>query len=388
MGLLDEATTTRTGEQLVSALGGLGATVATGGGGETSTASLSALKPTLRPALEIYADVVLHPAFAQADIDRLKAQALASLAATKQDPSAAVRRIAPKLLFGEEHAYGQLVSEPSLNAVTRKDIEKFHARWMHPNNATLVVAGDTSLAEIRPLIEAAFAEWKQTPVPATITPLSDGPTQSIVYLMDKPGTPQTVIRVSLVAPPRRTGDDVAREALNTALGGSFTSRLNMKLREEKGWAYGAGSGIAGGRGTQAFGASASVQADKTADSMREIAKILREIAGSRPIDARELVSAQDEMSLGLSSAWATGGGIAQYLIDQDIYKLPTDYYARYPAKVTAVSLEGVRTEVADLLASRPLTWLVAGDRDKIEASIRALGLGEVRVIDADGNPIN
>jgi zinc protease len=386
MDLMDEGTSTRTGEQLVTALGALGATLSTGGGGETSTASLSALKPTLKPALAVYADVVLHPSFLKADLDRLKAQAVAGIQAAKHEPNAALRRVAPKLLFGSDNAYGRIVTEATVTAITREDVVAFHTRWVHPNNATLVIVGDTSLAEIRPLIEATFGAWKKQAIPDTIVPLSPGPSQSMVYLLDKPGTPQTVIRAALVAPPRSTGDDVARQAFNKALGGSFTSRLNMKLREEKGWAYGAGSGIAGGRGSQMFVASASVQSDKTAESMQEIAQILREVVSARPIAAQELSTAQAEMSLGLSSAWATSEGIAQYLIDQEVYRLPDDYYARYPANVTAISLDTVHTEVDRLMGKRPLTWLVAGDRAKIEGKIRALGLGDIRVIDADGNP--
>src|SRR5690606_9593135 len=138
------------------------------------------------------------------------------------------------------------------------DLLAFHARWFHANNATMIVTGDTSLAEIRPLVEAAFAGWRPGSVPETLVPTSEGPDAPLVYLIDKPGTPQTVIRAALVAPPRNQGDGIARDALNSVFGGSFTSRLNMKLREEKGWAYGARSSIGGGRGSRTFTASASV----------------------------------------------------------------------------------------------------------------------------------
>src|SRR3546814_10998124 len=162
------------------------------------------------------------------------------------------------LLFGADSAYGQLTTEGAVQSIGRVLFRSFHARWFHPNNARLVVTGDTDLAEIRPLIEDAFAEWKPGTLPATVTPHSDGPQSSVVYLIDKPGTPQTVIRAALVAPPRKQGDGIARDAFNTVLGGSFTSRLNMTLREQKGWAYGHGTGIRGGTGPQGFSACASV----------------------------------------------------------------------------------------------------------------------------------
>src|SRR5690606_33005697 len=203
---------------------------------------------------------------------------------------------------------------------------------------------------------------------------------------DKPGSPQSVIRAALVAPPRAQGDEVARDALNTVLGGSFTSRLNMKLREERGWAYGARSSIGGGLGAQTFIVNASVQADRTAESMVEIAGLLEGIAGDAPVSEDELAAARNDLGLGLTSAWATSRGIAGYLIDQQAFGLPDDHYARYPAEVAGIALDAVRDEAEGLLAGRALTWVVVGDRSRIEAAIRSLGLGEVRVIDADGMP--
>ena len=387
MGLLDDGTKTRTGEQLVDALANLGATLQSGGGGETSYVSLSALKPTLREALDIYADVVLNPAFAQSDVDRLKGQTRAGIASSKQDPGRMASRISSTLLFGGDHPYGRLMSEADADALTREDVAAFHARWFHSNNATLVVTGDTTLAEIRPLLEAAFAKWKPGTVPETLVPTSAGPDRPVVYLIDKPGTPQTVIRTALVAPARKDGDAIAREAFNTVIGGSFTSRLNMKLREEKGWAYGAGSSIDGGRGSQVFSARASVQADKTAESMIEMAKVLADIAGTWPVDADELAVARDDMSLGLTSAWSSSAGIGSYIMDQQVYGLPDDYYAHYAGKVAGITLDAVHQEAAGLLGKRPLTWVVAGDLAKIEAGVRALNLGEIRIIDADGKPM-
>lgn len=387
MALLDEGTPTRTGEQLVDALGGLGATLSSGGGGETSYVSLSALKPTLPDALAIFADVVRHPAFASADFDRLKGQTVTGIASAKQDPSNEARRLLPTLLFGADHPYGQLATEAAVQSIERADVAAFHRRWFHPNNATLIVTGDTDLATIKPLVEAAFAGWQRGVAPEAVTPMSDGPQTSVVYLIDKPGTSQTVIRAGLVAPPRRQGDDIAREAFNNVLGGGFTSRLNMSLREQKGWAYGASSGIDGGHGAQTFAAAVSVQADKSVDAMAEIARILAGIAGNEPVDAAELATARDEMSLGLTSAWATSNGIGQYLMDQQVYDLPDDYYDRYPADVAGLSLDAVNAEGKALIGQRPLTWVVVGDLTKIEAGIRALNLGDVQVVDADGTPV-
>lgn len=189
-----------------------------------------------------------------------------------------------------------------------------------------------------------------------------------------------------MAPPRKEGNAIARDAVNTVLGGSFTSRLNMKLREEKGWAYGARSSIGGGRGSQVFTATASVQADKTAESISEVAKMLTEVLTTKPIQAAELSAARDDMSLGLTGAWATSAGIANYLMDELVYRLPQGYYATYAEEVAGITLERVNEE-AKVLFEGPVTWIVVGDRSKIEEDIRSLGLDEVRAVDADGNPL-
>ncbi len=387
MSLLDEGTTSRSREQIAEELGGLGATLSAGGGGEESMVSLSALKPALRQSLALYADVVMRPAFAQAELDRLKAQSLAGLAQSRQDPGRMAGRVLTAVMHGPDSAYGRIATEASIAAIDRAGVAAFHARWFHPNNATLIVTGDTTLAEVRPQVEAAFTGWKSAPVPERIAPISTPAAKPVVYLIDKPGAAQSVIQAAVLAPPRKQGDEIARTAFNTAFGGSFTSRLNMKLREEKGWAYGARSGIGGGKGSRLFTAGASVQADRTADSMTEIAALLKGATSDRRIDAQELTGAKQEMSLGLSSEWSTSNGIAQYLADQVANDLPDDYYARYPQDVAMASLEAVNAAAASFLADRAVTWVVVGDRGKIEDRIRALGLGELRVIDADGKPV-
>jgi len=384
-GLMDEGTKTRTGEQLSDQLGALGASVSSGGGGENSVVSLSALKPTLARALDIYADVVLNPAYRLEDVERTKANSLAGLEAAKQDGATAASRLAPSLIYGAASPYGVLQTEADIRAIDPAKLSAFHDRWFKPNNATLVVSGDTSLAEIRPMVEAAFGKWARGSVPERIVPLTPPATKPVVYLIDKPGAPQSVITASVIAPRRVEGDNASRGAFISAIGGSFTSRINMKLREEKGWAYGASAGIAGGRGSRIYSAKASVQADKTSESMTEIAALLKSATTDRKLTAAELADAKGNMSLGLSSDWSKTAGIAAAVIDQISYDLPEDYYATYPQAIAAVTLASANAAGDSILSGKPLTWIVAGDLSKIEAPIRALNLGEVRVIDAEGN---
>jgi len=384
-GLLDQGTKSRTGEQLSDELGALGANVSSGGGGETSIVSLSAVKPTLRKALDIYADVVLNPGYRSTDVERIKASTLAWLSAAKEDGAKAAGRLAPQLLYGRDSPYGRLQTEADIKALEPAKLIAFHDSWFKPNNATLVVSGDTSLEEIRPLVEAAFGKWARGAVPERLVPITPPAEKTVVYLVDRPGAPQSAITASVIAPRRVEGDNAARGAFTTAIGGSFTSRLNMKLREEKGWAYGASAGIAGGRGSRAYSASASVQVDKTAESMVEIASLLKSSTTDKKLTAAELSDAKDNLTLGLSSDWSKSSGVAGAVIDQIAYDLPEDYYATYPQAIADVTLAAANAAGADLLANKPLTWIVAGDLSKIETPIRALGFGEVRVIDADGN---
>ncbi|MGL3822346.1 M16 family metallopeptidase [Sphingopyxis sp. R3-92] len=382
--LMDEGTTTRTGAQLSDQLGALGASVLSDGGGENSVVSLSAVKPTLARALDIYADVVLNPAYRDADVERAKSSALAGLEAARQDGAKAAARLAPSLIYGPTSPYAVLEAEVDIQAIDPAKLGAFHYRWFKPNNATLVVSGDTSLAEMRPLVEAVFGNWARGPLPERIVPLTPPAAKPVVYLLDKPGAPQSVITASVIAPRRVEGDNASRGAFISAIGGGFTSRINMKLREEKGWAYGASAGITGGRGSRIYTARASVQADKTSESMTEIANLLNGATTDSKLTAAELADAKGKMSLGLSSDWSKTDGIAAAVIDQISYELPEDYYAIYPQAVAAVTLDSANAGGAEILAGKPFTWIVAGDLSRIEVSIRALNLGEVRVINSDG----
>lgn len=386
MGLLEEGTTTRTGKQIAETLAGLGATLQTSGGG-TSVVTMSVLKPALRQSLALYADVVLRPAFTQKDLDRLKRQVVARIGAARQDPRRAAERVLPALLFGVDHPDGRLATASTLGLIGPEQVRDFHRRWFHPGNATLVVTGDTTLADIRPLVEEHFAAWAPGHAPVTDQPVPAGPQTAIVYLIDAPGAQQSIVQASLVMPPRNEGNDIARAAFNTVFGGAFASRLNMKLREEKGWSYGAYSAIDGGAGAQMFTAGGSVQADRTSDAMSEIAKLLADVQHDAPVRADEISIARETIGLGLINAWSANDGIARHLVEQQVHGLGDDYYAQYPRRIASISLDEVNVEAKRLLRTRPLTWVVVGDRARVELGLRSIGLGEVRVIDADGRPV-
>jgi zinc protease len=389
--MLDEGTKTRNALQISDALALLGANLGTGSDVDTTTVSLSALKAKLDPSLEILADVVLNPSFPATDLDRLKKQQLAAIQQEAVQPFGMALRVLPRLIYGDQHAYGTPLTgsgtAESVSKLTRDDVQKFHATWFKPNNATLVVVGDTTLAEIQPRLERLFASWKAGDVPKKNVAPVPARTRAEVYLLDRPGAQQSVVLAGQAAPPKANPQEVAIEAFNTTLGGAFVSRLNLNLREDKHWSYGAGSVFFDARGQRPFIAYAPVQTDKTKESLLEVAKELKAIRGERPVTADELQFAKNKRILTLPGRWETAGAVAGSLGEIVRFGYDDRYFEGYPAKVQALTVGDVAA-AAQLLDPDRLIWVVVGDRAKVEAAVRELNLGELRVIDADGKVVS
>ena len=389
MNMLDEGTAKRDSLQISDDLAALGAQLGSGSNLDVSNVTLSALKKNLDASLEIYADVILNPSFPEQDFQRLKQQQLAGIQREKVTPVQIALRVFPRLLYGPEHAYGAPLTgsgfESTISKLTREDLVKFHQTWFKPNNATLVVVGDTTLAEIGPKLEALFAGWKPGAAPTKNISEKPQPAKSVIYLMDRPGSEQSVIFAGHLAPPKANPDEIAIETMNNVLGGLFSSRVNMNLREGKHWSYGAQTIIWNARGQRPFFALAPIQGDKTRESMEEISKELTDIAGARPVTAEELANAQNSQTLELPGSWETMQGIGRSIADLVRYGLPDDYYATYPDKVRALTTADLANAAKKTVLPQNVVWVVVGDRAKIEAGIRQLGFGEVRLIDADGN---
>ncbi len=391
MEMLDEGTKTRDALAISDQLSALGARLNTGSDLDTSSVSLSALKANLDPSLAIFADVVLNPAFPQPDLDRLKRQQLARIQSEKVQPQSMALRVFPKLVFGEGHAYGTPFTgsgfEKTVAGITRDDLVKFHATWFKPNHAAIVVVGDTTLAEIQPKLEALFGSWKAGDVPKKNLKEVQPQPKQVVYLIDRPGSVQSMVIAGHVAPPKANPDEIAIEALNRILGGSFTSRINMNIREDKHWSYGAGSMVVPTSGQRPFVVFAPVQSDKTKETLAEISKELKGPLGDRAVTTDELEKAQDGLTLSLPGRWETGRAVGGSIAELLRYGLPDDYFATYPKKVRALTVANEAAAARQLLHPDSVVWVVVGDRSKIEGPIRGLGLGEVKLLDADGNPL-
>ena len=253
------------------------------------------------------------------------------------------------------------------------------------NNATLIIVGDTTLNEIRPGLEKLLSGWKPSQVPAKNISKVEPQKKSVVYLIDRADSLQSVIRTGHVAPPKSNPEEIAIETMNTILGGTFTSRVNMNLREDKHWSYGAFTFLWPAQGQRPFIAYAPVQTDKTKESLMELDKELRAILDRQPVDEKELNTAQKNLTLQLPGRWETDDAVAVSLGEIVSFALPDDYFTTYPAKVRSLSVPEVENAAKKVVHPDQLVWVVVGDRAKVEAGIRELGWGELQLLDADGN---
>jgi zinc protease len=386
--MMDEGTKTRSALEISDELQRLGAQLSTGSDLDSTSVSLSALKANLDPSLALFADVALSPSFPQADLDRLKKLQLAAIQQEGAQPFGMALRVLPRFIYGPGHAYALPLTgsgySASVQEITRDDVVRWHSTWFTPGNATLIVVGDTTLAEIRPQLEAAFAGWKGGAVPRKNVAPVEPKAQGAVYVYDRPGALQSTILCGHAATPRANPHEIAEQVMNTVLGGQFTSRVNMNLREDKHWSYGAGTLFWDARGPRPFLAYAPVQTDKTKESVAELLKEMRGIEGDRPVTAEELRAARDNMTLSLPGQWETTAAVLGSIGEIIRFGFDDRYYDGYAAKVRAVSLSDAAAATRVVQPDK-LAWVIAGDRAKIEPGLRELGLGEVKAIDADGN---
>ena len=391
MNMLDEGTKKRDALQISDDLALLGANLNTYSGLDNSTVYLSALKSNLDKSLEIFSDVILNPSFPEKDFERIQKQTIAGIQREKANPIQMGLRVLPKLLYGAGHAYSTPFTgsgtEEAVSKMTRGEMVKFQQTWLKPNNATLVVVGDATMSEIKPELEKYFKNWKPGDVPNKNVATVPLPQKSVVYLIDKPGSQQTVILAGMIAPPTNNPDEVAIQAMNNVLGGMFIARLNMNIREDKHWSYGAGSFLPNAKGQRPYLAYAPVQADKTTDAMIEVNKELHGIVGSRPATADELKRVQESMTLELPGSWETARAVGTTIVNMVTYGLPQDYYDTYPSKVRALTLQDINNAAKEADHPDNVVWVVVGDRSKIEQGVKDLKFGEVRFIDSDGNPV-
>jgi zinc protease len=389
--LLDDGTTSRDTFRIADELDALGARISTGSSLDLSFVRLQALAPNLGPSLTIYADIALNPSFA-ADVTELtKRQRLAEIGQEKATPASSARRVVAPLLFGSGHAYGNPLTgtgyEASVAAITRDDLARWHRDWFHPNNATLIVTGDTTMKALLPDLERAFGKWASGKPPSKRVPPAPRAAGRRVYLIDKPDAPQSVIVAAHISEPGGQAEDLAIETVMRNFGGMATSRLNRNLRLDKAWSYGTSSQLIDARGQRTLVVNAPVQTDRTKEAIVEVQKEIRDVAGARPIAGEEFGSIMRTQTLGLPGRFATLASLEAAAIQLLNYGYADDYYATYGQRVRALGERDLEAAARKFIRPDDIVWVIAGDLARVEAGIRELNLGDVVRIDADGRPV-
>jgi len=391
--MLDEGTAKLDSVQIAQTRERLGMNLSTGCGLDSCTVSANMLASNLAPSLALLADVVRNPAFRAADVERVRAQWLSGIAHEKTQPVGLALRTLPPLLYGDGHPYAIPFTgsgtEDAIRALTVEDMRAWQAAWLRPDNVRILVAGDTTLAEITKQLDAVFGDWKAPAAPKgtkALPTVADQPAPR-VFLIDKPGALQSMILAGLLAPPTTAENNLQIGTMNSAFGGIFSSRLNMNLREDKHWAYGAFSFFRDALGQRPYMLYAPVQTDKTAESVAELLKEVRELNTTRPLSAAEIAKIKDSDVRSLPGAYETIGAVLGALEENARYGRPDDYVATLKQRTEAQSDEDVRAAAKQIVKPDALTWVIVGDLSKIEQPIRDLQLGTVQVIDADGKPV-
>jgi zinc protease len=394
MNMLDEGAGSLSALEIAARKEALGAQIGSSAGLDSASFGFSALTDQLAPSLDLLADIARRPTFAPAEIERVRAQWLAGIEQEKSRPQTAAMRVMPPLLYGAGHAYaipftGSGTTE-SIKSLTRDDLVAFHRDWLQPEKARIVIAGDTTLKQIVPLLEARFGDWK-SPANAPVLPAvttAARPAATRVFLINQPGANQSNVYVGQLVAPTGDAGTIDFDFANGVLGGEFSSRLNMNLREDKHWAYGSYSGAGNAKGQRPWMASAAVQSDKTVESIGELKREIEAfVAGTTPITAEEVERIRASNTLSLPGGYETASALLGQVASNLRYGRPNDYILQYKARNEAMTPE-LAQAAAKRIDPAALTWVIVGDLAKIEAGVRALNLGEVTVVDADGKPVN
>jgi zinc protease len=391
MSMLDEGTRNRSALEISDELARLGAQLGAGAGLDTSVVFLSSLTENLDPSLAVYADVILNPEFPEHELERLRKATLAQIAQEKTQPVGIALRVLPALMYGDDHAYSMPLTgsgtEEAVSRITRERLVDHHRTWFKPDNAVMIVVGDTTMKEIQPKLEKAFARWRPGTVPQKNIADVAEPEREQVFIVDRPGAEQSIIVAGNIAPPAGEGNEIAIESMNEILGGSSSARIYSNLRKDKHWSYGAFSLLLTAKGPRPFIAYAPVQTDKTMESMAELKRELSGYLGDNPPTEDELARVVAASTLSLPGRWETAQAVASDIAEIVTYDLPDDYWDTYAERVRNLSLDELNEAAQAVIKPERLLWVVVGDRKVIEPRIRELGLGGITLLDTDGNVI-
>ena len=393
MTMLETGTVNRDALEIAAEEERLGANLSAGSDLDASWVSLSALRSDLEASIGLWADVIRNATFEEEEVERLRGRRMAAIAQEKAQPFGLALRLLPPAIYGAGHAYGVPFTgsgtEASIASITRGDLVDFRSRWLRPDNAKIFVAGDTTLDAIVPILDEAFGDWSPpggAPPPKNISEVAL-PTAPRVILIDLPGSPQSLIFAGHLAPPLGSERDVAIEAMVDVLGDEFTARINMNLREDKGWAYFTSAQFADAKGQRLFVVLAPVQADRTGDALVELIMELDAIQGSRPITDVERARVIAGLTRGLPGRFETADAVLSSVVTSDRYGRRLDYPASLTERYQALRLEDLQSAARDVVQPDSLTWLIVGDLGAIRDQVEAVGIAPIEVWNVDGEPV-
>ena len=384
--LLDDGTKTRSAVDIANQLQSIGAFVNAGGSWDSTNVTLQTLTKNLDKALDIYADVIVNPTFPEKEFTSLRGRSLVGLRQQKANPNAIANIAYNKVLYGN-HPYGRDSTEATLNAISRDDLVKYYESTFKPNNGVLIVAGNFDKTALKSKLESAFSGWKSGDVSLKSLPPAKQLDKTGIYLVDRPNSAQSVVSIGQIGIDRMNPDYFPVVVMNSILGGAITSRISMNLREDKGYTYGANSGLQYRRGAGPFRAGGDIQTAVTKEAIIEFMKELNGIRGEIPITAKELDYNKQSLIRRFPSAFETVGGISGQLSNIVVYGLPDSYFNDYISKVNAVTLDDVNRVAKQYLDPSKMAIVIVGDRKVIEPGLKELGFG-ITILDADGNPVS
>lgn len=390
MNMLDEGTKTRSALQVSEDIESLGSRLSTSASLDQSYIFLNSLKGNVDKSLAIFADVLLNPTFPEKEFDRLKKEMLVGIKQEKSRPNAMVQRVFPRALYGNNHVYSNPFTgsgtEASVSSITKDDLLKAYKTWLVPSNATLIVVGDISINDLKQKMEVALKDWKKGTAPKKQIANVDLPSKEVIYFIDRPQSQQSTVLVGNLTPAAKGMNEAALDIANAIIGGEFTSRINMNIREDKHWTYGAGSYVRETAGQQPFLVSTAVQSDKTKETIQEIERELKEYVGEKPATVEEITKNQNNMLLQIPGNYETGSAVLNTINKMVSNNLKDSYPEDYAKNLKAVKTADVQQASKQIIKPGHLTWVVVGDKEKVLDSVKSLGL-EVIIIDADGNPV-
>lgn len=378
--LMDQGTDKLDSTELARARERLGASITGFATADATAFQLDALSVNLAPSLALLSDYVLHPALAPAELERVRGQQLTAITAELKSPGALASRVLYPTIYGPAHPYGIAPSgtgeAATVTGLTRDDLLTFHQRWFRPDKASIFVVGDTTLPQVVKLLDTAFGGWKAPAAPAPVKNFAaaiPAPTPRIL-LVDRPASPQSLILAGEVIPAKGTDDTLTLRSANDVIGGNFLARLNMNLRESKGWSYGVHSLINDRQDRLLFAVNAPVQTDKTGASVAELQKELKGFFGGKGVTAEELAWSTAGSARELPGAFETSGAVLEGVVKIITFHRPDTYYQSLPARYRAMTAAGLDAAAKAAVDPAKLTWVVVGDRAKVEPQLKDLGL--------------